>query len=286
MLSGRSFPRHAPASATEIAKAEVFPRRRLSEAGFFNLRALLGLTLCFLGLALAIPALRPAAEQRQRPHHRPVPGDKPREDLTRLKQYWHDRLTYPTGRFDPAWVREAAAQHAHMPVGVPAGVPALLNPQSPLALSTTSFTALGPQPEQMTGCSHCENNNWATTEGRVNDIAVDPTTTVNGSIVAYLATSGGGVWKTTNCCSASTTWRVVTDNQDPVIYTTAIDSLTIDPRDHNKIYAGTGGRRHGKIHLACPLLSVISNDRCPSNVLRSFYTRLPLALDPNRRTVQ
>ena len=175
-----------------------------------------------------------------------MPGDKPGEDLARLKQYWHNRLTYPTGRFDPAWVREAAVQHARMPVGVPAAVPALLNPQSPVALSTIGFTALGPQPERMTGCSQCENNSWGTAVGRVNDIAVDPTTTVNGSIVAYLATVGGGVWKTTNCCSASTTWSVVTDESERcpdcrLISTTAIDSVTIDPRNHNTIYAGTGG---------------------------------------------
>jgi hypothetical protein len=94
VLSGRSFPGHAPASVTEIAKAEVFTRRRLGEAGFFNLRALLGLTLCLLGLALAIPALRPAADQP--PRHMPVPGAKPRENLVQLEQYWHNRLTYPT----------------------------------------------------------------------------------------------------------------------------------------------------------------------------------------------
>src|SRR6266478_2878554 len=210
-----------------------------TRSAFFNLRALLGLTLCFLGLALAIPALRPAAELPT--GHMPLPGAEPREDLARLKQYWHNRLTYPTGRFDPVWVREAAVQHASMPVGVPAGVPALLNPQSPLALSTNGFTALGPQPERMTGCSHCEANNWTTAVGRVNDIAVDPTTTVNGSIVAYLGSVGGGVWKTINCCSASTTWRVVTD--DPLISTTAINTIVIDPNNHKTIYAGTGDLR-------------------------------------------
>src|SRR5438067_12776184 len=110
-------------------------------------------------------------------------------------------------------------------MGVPAGVPAMLNPLSPLALSTTSFTALGPQPERMTGCSGCFN--YTTTQGRVNSIAVDPTTTTNGSIVAYLGAVGGGVWKTTNCCDASTTWSVLTD--DPLIGTTAIDTVTIDP---------------------------------------------------------
>ncbi|PYK64062.1 MAG: hypothetical protein DME50_15605, partial [Verrucomicrobia bacterium] len=121
----------------------------------------------------------------------------------------------------------------------------MLNPLSPLAFSTTSFIALGPQPERMTGCSGCFN--YTTTEGRVNTIAVDPTTTVNGSIVAYLGAVGGGVWRTTNCCSNSTTWSVVTD--DPLISTTAIDSATIDPSDHNTVYAGTGDLNFGSFFM-------------------------------------
>ena len=165
--------------------------------------------------------------------------------LAQLEQYWHDRLTYPTGRFDPRWVRAAAAQHARMTSGVPAGVPRKLNPASPIALSTTNFIALGPQPERMTGCTGCYD--YTTTEGRVNAIAVDPTTTVNGSIVAYLGAVGGGVWKTTNCCSASTTWTVVTD--DPLISTTAIDTIVIDPSNHNTIYAGTGDLNFGSFSM-------------------------------------
>src|SRR5438034_2373659 len=229
-----------------------------TRSAFFNLRSLFGFTLGFLGVALAIfahfspltdPVSRPGATDTSRPpRYMPVPGNRPgteSADLGRLEQFWNDRLTYPTGRFDPAWVRAAAIQHARMAVGVPAGMPAVLNPFSPLAFSTTSFTALGPQPEQMTGCSGCFN--YTTTEGRVNAIAVDPTTTVNGSIVAYLGAVGGGVWKTTNCCSNSTTWSVVTD--DPLISTTAIDSVTIDPSDHNTVYAGTGDLNFGSFSM-------------------------------------
>src|SRR5207249_1638515 len=106
---------------------------------------------------------------------------------------------------------------------------------SPNALSTTSFTALGPQPERMTGCSGCFD--YTLTQGRVNAIAVDPTTTTNGSVVAYIGSVGGGVWKTTNCCSNSTTWSVTTD--DPLISTTSIDTVTLDPNDHNNVVAGT-----------------------------------------------
>ena len=88
----------------------------------------------------------------------PVPGGNLQGEaagLAQLEQYWHDRLTYPTGRFDPAWVRAAAAQHARMATGVPAGQHLKLNLANPNALSTTNFTALGPQPERMTGCSGC-----------------------------------------------------------------------------------------------------------------------------------
>jgi hypothetical protein len=221
-----------------------------NEAGFFNFRALLGLTLCFLGLALAMFAAReillPRASEPAR--YLPVPGGNLQGEaagLAELEHYWHDRLTYPTGRFDPAWVRVAAAQDARIARGVPAGLYQKRNPANPLPLTPSSFTALGPQPERMTGCSGCFN--YTTTEGRVNAIAVDPTTTVNGSIVAYVGAVGGGVWKTTDCCSSSTTWSVVTD--DPLISTIAIDTITIDPNDHNTIYAGTGDLNFGSFSM-------------------------------------
>src|SRR5438034_10243440 len=225
-------------------------RRSLGEGGFFNLRALLGLTLCLFGVALAIFAgreasRRPAAEPDR---YMPAPGGSSRSEaagLEQLEQYWQNRLTYPTGRFDPAWVRAAAAQHARMASGIPAGQHLKLNLANPNALSTTNFTALGPQPERMTGCFNCYD--YTTTEGRVNSIAVDPTTTVNGSIVAYSGAVGGGVWKTTNCCSSTTTWTAVTD--DPLISTIAIDTIVIDPSDHNTVYAGTGDLNFGSFSM-------------------------------------
>src|SRR5207245_10014498 len=233
------------------------PRLR-GEGGFFRLRALIGFTLCFVGVALALFAhfspltdhlsLLGATEASRPPRYMPAPGQRPdteANDLARMERFWNDRLTYPTGRFDPRWLRAAAAQHARLPVAVPGGLPAILNPLSSLALITTGFIGLGPQPERMTGCSGCFD--YTTTEGRVNSIAVDPTTIVNGSIVAYLGSVGGGVWKTTNCCNASTTWSAVTD--DPLISTTAIDSVTIDPSDHNTVYAGTGDLNFGSFSM-------------------------------------
>src|SRR2546430_7255275 len=225
-------------------------RRPLSESGSISLRTLLGLTFALSGVALAIFAgkegpVQPASEPER---YMPVPGSNSREEaegLSRLEEYWFHRLTFPTGRFDPAWVRAAAAQHARMTSGVPAGQHLKLDLANPNPLSTTDFTALGPQPMRMTGCTGCFD--YTKTEGRVNDIAVDPTTTTNGSIMAHSGAVGGGVWETTNCCSASTTWTVVTD--DPLIATIAIDTIVIDPNNHNTIYAGTGNRNIGSFSM-------------------------------------
>ncbi len=205
------------------------------------------------GLALAVFAFdQPArqVEQAESPQRdMPTLRENIRQeaaDLGQLEQYWSDRLTYPTGNFNPAWVRQAAAQHELMPQGIPAGLfPATRGNQKGTALNTTSFTALGPMPERMTGCSGCFD--YTTTEGRINDIVFDPTTTSNGSIVAYAGSVGGGVWKTTNCCGAGTTWSAVTD--DPLISTIAIDTLTIDPNNHNTIYAGTGDLNYGSFSM-------------------------------------
>lgn len=179
------------------------------------------------------------------------------ERLLQLEDYWHERLTYPTGKFNPGWVRKAANDDKKVPRGTPKGKkrgqsgPGVATNGNgtwqvgTLVLDPDSFTALGPQPERMTGCSNCYN--YTTTQGRVNSIVFDPTTTTNGSIVAYIGTVGGGVWKTTNCCSSSTTWTVVTD--DPLISTTSIDTVTLDPNDHNTVYAGTGDLNYGSFSM-------------------------------------
>src|ERR1043166_2227640 len=163
----------------------------------------------------------------------PVPEGT--ERLNTLESYWNTRITYPTGHFNPAWLRAAARQAARIPSRVPEGAPA-----------GSSWTSLGPKPERMDGCTGCYN--YHKTEGRINAIVVDPTTTTNGSIVAYAASVGGGVWKTTNCCSTSTTWSVTTDGT-PMIGSIAIDALALDPNDHNTIYAGTGDLNYGSFSM-------------------------------------
>jgi hypothetical protein len=227
-------------------------RNLTSRCAAANPRVLLAFALCSIGAGLTTATFtqwQPGPATRSEPdreRYMPVPGGEV-DDLDRMEIDWHNRLTYPTGRFNPAWIRAAALQDLRIARAVPAGLPArkLNRANAPLVLNPNSFTALGPAPLRMTGCSGCYD--YTKTEGRVNDIAVDPTTTTNGSIVAYLGSVGGGVWKTTNCCSSSTTWNVTTD--DPVLSTITIDSVTIDPNNHNTIYAGTGDLNFGSFSM-------------------------------------
>ncbi len=176
----------------------------------------------------------------------PVPGGES-DDLDRLEAEWNHRLTYPTGIFNPAWLRLALAQDKLIADAIPAGLPLKLSTQATQqasaasSMATSSFTALGPKPLRMTGCSGCYN--YSLTSGRVNDIAIDPVTTN----VGYIATVGGGVWKTTNCCTSATSWTPTTD--DPLLATISIDTITIDPNNHNTIYAGTGDLNYGSFSM-------------------------------------
>ncbi len=174
-------------------------------------------------------------------------GKEEYEMLLQQEGFWHDRLTYPTGRFNPEWLREAVRQDSQVERGVPEGrqIAADKLQNSPFTLDPNSFTALGPKPERMTGCAGCYD--YGVTQGRVNAIVVDPTTTTPGSIVAYIASNGGGVWKSTNCCSAATTWTMLTD--DPLVSTTGVDTLALDPNNHNVVYAGTGDLNFGSFSM-------------------------------------
>ena len=95
-----------------------------------------------------------------------VPTGEKSEQLAATAAYWNDRLTYPTGRFNPKWVRDAAREDARIPSRVPGGQ------NGPHG---NDWTSLGPKPERMTGCTGCFD--YGFTEGRINSIVVDPTTT-------------------------------------------------------------------------------------------------------------
>ena len=69
-----------------------------------------------------------------------------------------------------------------------------------------------------------------TVSGRPTSIAFDP---INGNQIFYLATSGGGLWKTTN---AGTNWVSLSDSWSSY----AMGGVAVDWSDRNTIYAATG----------------------------------------------
>ncbi len=172
----------------------------------------------------------------------PEPGqdvNSESDDLLAMGDYFYHRVSYPTGEFDGSWYLEAERQDAQIERAVPAGEVTYdrAASNSPLSLDPNSFTSLGPKPLQSNGCQSCFS--FGLVSGRVNVMRIDPVETN----VAYLGSDGGGVWKTTDCCTTATTWAPVTD--DPLISTIAIGDITIDPNNHNVVYAGTGDLRFG-----------------------------------------
>ncbi len=152
--------------------------------------------------------------------------------------YWAIRVGYGGDpnhlRFEPHWLQASKAQDARIASGVPAGAKNYRKPAgATFSLDPNAFTLLGPQP--LAGEGFGAGNNAGRTNVIVGDLD-DPT-------IAYLGSDGGGVWKTTNCCSASTTWTVKTDF--PELASMAIGDITIDPNNHDVIYAGTGDLRYG-----------------------------------------
>src|SRR5437879_3012336 len=87
-------------------------------SGFLQIRALVALLLfggavCLAKFSFAPPEFVKGERARgdvDRPRYMPVPGGERGEtnDLNRMEEEWNNRLTYPTGVFNPAWLRVAA----------------------------------------------------------------------------------------------------------------------------------------------------------------------------------
>ncbi len=172
----------------------------------------------------------------------PEPGEGDEGDtLLSIADYYITRYTYPTGEFQQTWLTEAAAQASLVPQALPAGVhaPAKTDGRSAslLNLDPSQFTHLGPEPLQSDNCQGCFN--YGHVAGRVEVIVSDPIS----PNIAYFGSDGGGVWKTTNCCTVDTTWTHVTD--DPGLLGLVIDDMVIDPNDHNTLYAASGDLNFG-----------------------------------------
>jgi photosystem II stability/assembly factor-like uncharacterized protein len=87
------------------------------------------------------------------------------------------------------------------------------DPVAKLSLSALKFRAIGP----------------ALTSGRISDFAVNP----DNISEFYVATSSGGVWKTTN---AGTTFKPIFDKEGSY----SIGCITMDPNNTNVLWVGTG----------------------------------------------
>jgi hypothetical protein len=150
--------------------------------------------------------------------------------------YWENRLTYPTGRLDPAWIESARRGDRLVPSGIPAGAWSESSNSGGTVKSiphATSATALGPSPLDWS-------DSYGLVGGRVNTIITHP----SNASVAWFGSDGGGVWKTINCCGPATTWAVTTDQPD--IANIAISTLALDPNNLDVIYAGTGDYRRNR----------------------------------------
>ncbi len=176
----------------------------------------LGMLFGIGGLVVIGLIARPATESTAAPAPVADMGD-----------FWVNRATYPTGHYNPAWQIAAAAQMRAIGSATPAGIDLR---RSLNALDPFQFTPLGPQPLLSGGQA---------TAGRVNVLIGHP----GDASIAWLGADGGGVWKTSNCCSASTSWTIKTDI--PEIQASAISDLTLDPSDPNVLYAATGDLRFG-----------------------------------------
>ncbi|HVG00269.1 MAG TPA: hypothetical protein VND68_10550, partial [Chloroflexia bacterium] len=169
----------------------------------------------------------------------PVPGGNNNEadELAKREAFLAMRWGSPGQKLDSRWLLDAQKQVARMPSGVPAGKVAYDRSKSkaPFALDPNAMISLGPAPAQSDGCFLCYN--FGLVSGRINHIAIDPVVTTT----VYLGVSNGGVWKTTNCCTEGTVWTATMD--DPSLTTLTIDEVTIDPNDHNTLYAATGDFR-------------------------------------------
>jgi hypothetical protein len=158
-----------------------------------------------------------------------TPGDA---DFNAIRLGYHGDPT--DFRVEPKWYAQAAKQEARIARSMPRGAKTYARTaNSPLALDANAFTLLGPQP--LTGEGFGANR----AAGRVNVVVSDP----DDAAVAWLGADGGGIWKTTNCCSTNTSWTVKTDF--PELASMAIDDMTMDPSNHNVLYAGTGDLNYG-----------------------------------------
>lgn len=150
----------------------------------------------------------------------PAPQEWPdgTSHIQEREQWFYGQRAFPFDRIPPGARLNALKQRQQMQVREQAARAAA----GLAAVSTTSWTPLGPQPVSTPFT-------YGNVSGRIAAIAVDPG---NPSVV-YIGAAQGGVWKSTN---GGTSWSALTDTQPSL----AVGSIAIDPNNTNIIYVGTG----------------------------------------------
>src|SRR4051794_10240871 len=90
---------------------------RLRAAAAFSL----GSVALALGLAAATDTSPEAVAADTRARYVPA-GNSDADNLDALEAQWASRLSYPTGHFDPTWVRAAARQDGRVARSIPSGI--------------------------------------------------------------------------------------------------------------------------------------------------------------------
>jgi photosystem II stability/assembly factor-like uncharacterized protein len=135
-----------------------------------------------------------------------------------LEYFLSDRVS-DDGRYHPEMFQKGRAQAELMP---PARLNTGIEPMNP----SGNWYYMGPDNRQVAFQKY---NGVPPVSGRVNGIAVDPT----NSNVIWVATSAGGVWKTTN---GGANWTPFSDTWQSMTTT----CVAIDPTNTNIVYVATG----------------------------------------------
>lgn len=179
-------------------------------------------------------------DDRQWPRSIPAPGD--RGELTALEargeRNWA-HLVYPGTSFPGDW-QDTAQGHVRrrVPSGAwergqePSGDSAAAAPQGSRLPVGDRWTPVGPAPIDSTTIR--AGYRYGLVTGRINALAVHPT----DGATAYAGAASGGLWKTTTCCSAATTWTPLWENE--TIASQSVSAIEIDPTNPEIIYVGTG----------------------------------------------
>lgn len=158
--------------------------------------------------------------------------------------------------------------------------------QPPGPLSPANWTAIGPAPLDTSPLDtiYAPPPNTSKVSGRITGIAADPT----NPLIIYVATAGGGVWKTSD---GGNTWTPLTDMQQ----TLSMGAISVAPSKPSVVYAGTGEANNAlDSHYGLGIL--VSSDGGMTWTLSmgdknnpAFYndrlTTSQIAVDPNDPTV-